>query len=219
VQATDESVDNDLLHRFPDNRRAFTTLRPGVGVAHWLQNGVEQEMPCGPEDRCRLVFRLRLQHANGTVETVIKAGDELTYRPTEGVSGCSGPASGAIESTMPDRLQDAWLDWTRSICQVTTGQTAPTNAFFQTEGEALDSLAGGSYDLAYSAVGYRPGFQPDDERDMVPVPVGLNAVVVAVGGGYLVEDGSWPVDLARPPPTSSSPTRSWPSSSASSRGP
>jgi hypothetical protein len=98
---------------------------------------------------------------------------------------------------MPDRLQDAWLSWTRDVCQ-TTDSPPPTSAFFAPEGTALNSFAAGEFDLTYSAVGYRPGFDPPTRRPMVPVPIGLNAVVVAVGGGYPVVDGSWPTDFPKP---------------------
>ena len=183
LSPVDESLDDNLLYRFPDSgpehgRRAITTLRPGQGTANWRLGGVEQSLTCDVDHPCQLVFRLQIQSGTAAPRTVIVSGPDLalTYRPETGVAGCTGPAPGAVESAMPDRLQDAWLGWTRSVCHTNGGQ-APTNALFQTEGEAIDSFAGGGYDLAYSGVGYRPGFEPTTPRPMVATPLALNAVV------------------------------------------
>lgn len=198
----DSSLDGDLFRRFPDagpeqGRRAIAILRPGVGPGNWVQNGVNHSLMCGPDDPCRLVYRIQTQTGADSPVEVVDEGPELQYRPVQGVVGCEGQSPDVVTSAMPDRLQDAWLSWTRDTCQQ-ANSPPPTSAFFEPEGNALDSFAAGEVDLTYSAVGYRPGFEPAARRGMVPVPVGLNAVVVAVGGGYPVDDGTWPENFPKP---------------------
>jgi len=202
LQEADVSQDSDHFYRFPDSgaeqgRRGIAILRPGVGTGNWRRAGVDFSLTCGPANPCRLVYDLFVQTGSADAVEYIRGGPELSYRPVEGVAGCEGSTADAVTSTMPDRLQEAWLAWTRDFCG-RASSPPPTTSFFQPEGDALRHFAAGDYDLGYSAVGYRPGFQPETERPMVPVPIGLNAVVIAAGGGYTVGDGSWPQDLPRP---------------------
>jgi len=112
----------------------------------------------------------------------------VTYAPAGITASCSGFASDKVRAVGPDRLGQANVDWDRGACASGSvgGGKAPVSDSSLQEGTAvLATFASGEADLAYSAVGYgATGFTPPVDRPYVAVPIAVNAVVVASGGGY-----------------------------------
>ena len=40
----------------------------------------------------------------------------LTFKDTDPIAGCGGPATGILQSGGSDRMQDAWISWTLNEC-------------------------------------------------------------------------------------------------------
>jgi hypothetical protein len=166
---------------YPGGERAEARLRVGVGTTVWEFGAGEQAtMTCDPEHPCPLVLRIRT--TSGSAYTT----RELTFTYDDPLIGCGGTATDVVSTEGPDRFADAWATWTFAACEVPGATGAPTRMSFPGEGTALSSFAAGTADLAYGAAGYAtPGFEQPVERPAVRVPVALNAVVLALGGGHL----------------------------------
>ena len=102
-----------------------------------------------------------------------------------------------------DSLEDAWINWTSAACKLPGQVGALTTANFAGEGAAVSSFASGNLDLAYTALGYNADAKlaPADaeaKRPAIAVPIGLNAVVLGLGGGYIDGTGRLrPYDAAQ----------------------
>ena len=119
---------------------------------------------------------------------------KLSFKDTDPIAGCGGPAPGILVSGGSDRMQDAWISWTLDHCHE-AGQTGgASRAVFNGEGAAVNSFATGKIDLAYTAAGYGnevgllDAANRQSPRQAVAVPIGLNAAVIAVAGGHQDKD-------------------------------
>ncbi len=162
----------------------------GSGVINWQeiqgQKVTDRSLTCDVDHSCALVVELRLgDHWQPYVFT-------LAYEKIDPYAGCGGPAASVVETGGSDRMLDAWVAWTRQECAKPGRSGAATRASFVGEGNAVDSFAAGTIDVAYSAGGFdadmglqsppRPG-QPSAVRNSVAVPVGINAAVLGISGG------------------------------------
>lgn len=170
-----------------------TTIRVGSGVVAWTSpDGQQRTLQCDETSPCALVVELKT--SSGGVVSWIPWSTKLTYLPSDPIAGCGGPAAGILSTGGPDRLNDAWVSWTLQGCRRPGQSGAPTRGIFSGEGEAMLAFDSGQLDLAYTAAAYNPkiGFVPDTglpRRAGVPVPVGVNAVVLAVAGGSVGTNG------------------------------
>jgi hypothetical protein len=204
--SSDATRTGATLHPMPNATRMLGAIRVGVGTT---QPSEPNEVPltCDPDNPCMLV-------AFAPVSPGVWAADTHTLsfaRPDPAAAACgTGSATGAISTIGPDRMSAANVAWTVAQCRA-TGDKKSSNfvaAAADAEDEdapageqrALADLAQGGRDLAYSAVGPgTPGFEPTDERDVVAVPVAVNAMVVGLAGGYQTQNATdWPARLPHP---------------------
>jgi hypothetical protein len=195
------------LHPMPDGSRMLGSIRVGVGTTEPSEPPNEVPLTCDHENPCTLVAFAPISPGVWATDTVT-----LSFAPPDpAAAACgAGSAPGAISTIGPDRMSAANIAWTVAQCRATgdkkssnfVGAAADTEDPNAPAGEqrALVDLANGGRDLAYSAVGpATPGFEPSTQRDVVAVPVAVNAMVVGMGGGYLVENPTdWPARLPHP---------------------
>lgn len=195
VTSSASTANHAGLYVLPDLSAAVGSYRVGVGRVTWSRGAVEHELTCNTESPCRLVASMRL--SNGS--SVIDSSTLLTFSDSSPVASCGGVSPDALDSAGPDRFIDTWARWTRSQCEA-TGDRASTNAVLAGEGLGLDSLAAGDVDLAYSAVGAAiPGRESTvAAKPAIAVPIGVNAAVFALVGGYPDQNATdWPIGLRR----------------------
>ncbi|MBX3315056.1 MAG: hypothetical protein KF906_12140 [Actinobacteria bacterium] len=183
------------LYVLPDLSSAVGTYRIGVGRVTWSRGAVEHELTCDSETPCRLVVAMRL----GDGSSVVDSSTLLTFSDSSPLASCGGASPDAIDTAGPDRFIDTWARWTRTQCQATGGK-ASTTAVLAGEGLGLDSLAAGDADLTYSAVGSAmPGRDSGiAAAPSISVPIGVNAAVFALVGGYPDPGATdWPIGLRR----------------------
>jgi hypothetical protein len=195
------------LHPMPDGSRMLGAIRVGVGTTEPSEPPNEVPLTCDPDNPCTLVAFAPISPGVWAADTVT-----LSFAPPDpAAAACgAGSATGAISTIGPERMSAANIAWTVAQCRVTgdkkssnfVGAAADAEDPNAPAGEqrALADLAKGDRDLAYSAVGPgTPGFEPSTQRDVVAVPVAVNAMVVGTGGGYLVENPTdWPARLPHP---------------------
>lgn len=164
-----------------------TSILVGTGKVDWSYNGSARSLTCDSTSPCVLLMEIKM----GTPATWVPVGQALTYRPDDPVAGCGGPATGSVTSAASDRMTEAWAQWTLAECKAPGRSGAASRSSFPGEGEAVSSFDDGSVDLAYTAVGDDAdvGFvkldpaAPKPNRAAVMVPIALNSVVLATGGG------------------------------------
>lgn len=190
----------------PDGSEAFGKIQIGVGTAtHTKFVGTPQEVTynatCDPDHPCRLVVSGVILTTTG-LKSVFDTSTQLTFRTASKISGCDGFSPDAVSLALPDRLANLWAGWTVAQCQTSASHLAPTRSAFVDEGSAVTGFASGDGDAALAATGYRsPGFEPGAKRPYVATPLALNAVVLAVGGGYVPSPSdNWPNDPSNPLP-------------------
>lgn len=185
-----------VVNPLPDRRSAVGTLRVGTGRVEWgpATDPKQFSLSCDAANPCRLV--VQVQTSTGT--SVIDASTILTFSDSSPQGACGGAAAGVLSSAGPDRFIDTWARWTRTQCEA-QGTKASSNAVLAGEGAGLESFAAGQADLAYSATG--PAIPGRDltaaPRASVSVPVGLNAVVIGMLGGYASDAADWPSGIPR----------------------
>jgi hypothetical protein len=179
------------------------TYRIGSGVTQWVDTNTNKTitLACDQSNPCSLVVELELSPVNGQPAQWKPFVFPITYGTTDAVAACGGPAESALTTGGGDRMQEAWVAWTLAACKRPGVHGAPTLANFGGEGNALSQFTAGSLDLAYTAGGYdkdmatgsdaqAPGSgltTPDvTPRPSVAVPLALNAAVIGVGGGHIV---------------------------------
>ena len=160
----------------------------GAGAIDWvdLSSGASNSLVCGPDNPCTLLVEVLLG-PTGQPGKWIPFAEPVTYAADDPFGGCGGPADGVVTSGGSDRMSDSWVNWTIGECKLPGRSGSATRVSFVGEGAGLTGFASGSLDMAYSAGGYDPqmGLVPSDPppRAAINVPVALNAVVFAVGGG------------------------------------
>ncbi len=169
-------------------------FRAGYGRAEWQYDGQPRSLDCDADHPCAIVVELLI----GTTTPVwTPFVIEVTLRNDDPIKACGGVAKDALQSGGSDRMNDAWVNWTLAACRRPGSAGAPSRATFTGEATSASSFATGAADLTYAAAGYDDDValvSPDvvpaaDRRAMVPVPVALNAAVLAVGNGYLSQSG------------------------------
>jgi hypothetical protein len=204
--SSDATRTGATLHPMPDASRMLGAIRVGVGTTEPSEPN-EVPLTCDHGNPCTLVAFAPVSPGVWAADTVT-----LSFAPPDpaAVACGAGAATGAISTIGPDRMSAANVAWTAAQCRATgdkkssnfVAAAADTEDAEASAGEqrALADLAEGDRDLAYSAVGPRtPGFEPSTERDVVPVPVAVNAMVVGLAGGYQTENArDWPARLPHP---------------------
>lgn len=181
------------LYPMPGGRTAIGTYVVGVGTAVWgPENGFE--LTCDSTNPCQLVASIDTNRGH-----LIDSSTILRLTDASPLGSCGGTRDEVLESGGPDRFIDQWASWTRDDCAA-SGEKAATNAVFAGEGLGLEGFHDGSLDVAYSGTGsIVPGREPAEARAAVSVPIGMNAAVFAMVGGYLdLQASDWPANLRRP---------------------
>jgi PBP superfamily domain len=204
--SSDATRTGATLHPMPDATRMLGAIRVGVGTTEPSEPN-EVPLTCDPDNPCTLVAFAPVSPGVWAADTVT-----LSFAPPDpaAVACGAGAATGAISTIGPDRMSAANVAWTAAQCRATgdkkssnfvaAGADAEDPEAPAGEQRALADLAKGNRDLAYSAVGPRtPGFEPSTPRDVVAVPVAVNAMVVGLAGGYQTENApDWPARLPHP---------------------
>jgi len=180
---------------YPDGSTSVTRLRVGTGTAQWgpAEDPTRFSLTCDPSNPCRLVVSTLLSS-----QRIIDSSTLLTFADTNPIGACGGTEPDAPTAAGPDRLTGAWIDLTRAKCQA-TGSKVSTQSVFAGEGDGHRAYASGLADFTYSAVG--PTFTRPSAaatRSSVSVPIGVNAVVIGVLGGYATTETNWPSGVAKP---------------------
>jgi hypothetical protein len=176
----------------------------GQALAEVGQGGEQQAFPgisvnCLPSQPCTFAVAIWTENVltPGQIGTPVQSsvyfvGIPVTFSDASAGLACSGPAPGQIQSESPDRLGETLTQLGIDACK--SGYAGGQGLTFNlgsgtTDDEALCAFAGGSVDLAYSAVGYgQQGspFSPANcaggaapQRPYVAIPIALNAVVFA----------------------------------------
>jgi hypothetical protein len=146
---------------------------------------------CLPSEPCTLALAVWTENVlSPGQDNVYFLGVPVTFLDSSAGLACNGPDPGQINSESPDRLGETVTQWGIDACQsgLAGGHALTFNlGSGNSDDEALCAFAGGSVDLAYSAVGYgASGFSPancqggaQSARPYVAVPIALNAVVLA----------------------------------------
>ncbi len=171
------------------------TLKVGVGVVQWDFNGTPQSLTCDQAHSCTLVVELYTGPSD-QAPVWVPVPFDLAFIDADPVAGCGGPSVGALSGAASDSMSDAWVRWTLATCNQEGTSGAWTGMSFAGEGDAVSRFAQGQLDLAYTATGYDPDVGlvdtasvPNGPRPAVAVPIGLNAVVLGLGNGYVGGDG------------------------------
>jgi len=170
-------------------------FRLGSGVVTWTDvlAGQPASLTCDETHPCALVVELLLSPSVGARAEWRPFVSTISYGNADPIAGCGGAAPGVVSTGGSDRMADAWINWTIGACAQPGAHGAPSRASFVGEGNAVQQLASGALDLAYTAGGYdeamglSPPLDPSapngGRRAVVAVPVAVNAAVLAVGGG------------------------------------
>jgi hypothetical protein len=179
------SVDSAVVDQAATPAGNSMSIRVGSGVAAWPIEAPTNSLTCDADNPCTLV--VELFGGPGPVVWTPWTTD-ITYRIDDPIAGCGGPARGVLATGGSDRMSDAWVNWTLAECKRNGRTGAAGRGSFQGEGLSLDSYTAGSLDLAYTALGYNADadLRATDAipRKSVAVPIGVNATVLAVGGGF-----------------------------------
>ena len=184
------SVDSNVFNEAQTELGDQLSIRVGAGTVAWPVEAPTTTLTCDADHPCTLVVEL----LGGPDGTWAPWTTELSYRVDDPVAGCGGPAPGIISSGGSDRISDPWVAWTLDECKQPGRQGAAARASFPGEGTALETYSTGGLDLSYTAAGYDttvgllPKTDPPPARASVPVPLALNATVIAVAGGVRTAD-------------------------------
>lgn len=186
------SVDINVLTQAQSPQGNVMSMRVGAGVVAWPSASPQYNLTCDADNPCELV--VQLFGGPGPVAWTPFTTD-LSYRIEDPIAGCGGPAAGVLATGGSDRVSDAWVGWTLEECHQPGRVGAPGRASFLGEGAAMAAYNSGNLDLAYSALGFDQQAKlagadvtADTARKSASVPVGLNATVLAVGGGIRDKD-------------------------------
>lgn len=184
--------DGDTLTTATQPAGETFTMYVGTGTASW-ESVIDQQvktLTCDYQNPCDLVVEVRGTDVD-SVTRWVPFVQPLTYMATDPIAGCGGPAEGMLATGASDRLGPTWVDLTLDQCRSGAQSGAATGASFSGEGDAMDGFSRGQLDLAYSSVGYDEAAglgrgtasDPLTPRASAAVPIGMNAVVLAVGNG------------------------------------
>jgi hypothetical protein len=153
-------------------------------------NGIS--VNCLPSEPCTLALAIWTVNVEAPGQSsVYFVGVPVSFQSSSAGLACNGPAPGQVASESPDRLGETVTQWGIDACEsgLAGGQLLTFNlGSSNSDDKALCAFAGGSVDLAYSAVGYgqqgsdfspsncQGGAQP--ARPYVAIPIGLNAIVL-----------------------------------------
>jgi hypothetical protein len=187
----------------PGNFEVTDTVSIGTGTAAWRVNTTERgpdgrliqetvSATCDSANPCVLLVEVKRGSALVGVATV-----PLTFADEVAASGCQGRAPGVLRFAGPHRMPPAVREWNRGTCALPASPGLAVSGSGSGETDALEQFAAGTADLAYTGLGY-PVAEPA-QRPLVPVPVGINAAVLAVAGYYkeTFESPGRPIDDVR----------------------
>jgi hypothetical protein len=189
--SADTAAVNSNVYTGAQGAGSITTMRIGTGAVNWtnIRTSAPESLTCDLADPCTLV----VETLSGAPATWVPTTFPITYRNDDPIAGCGGPATGVLATGGSDRMEDSWVKWTLDECKKPGRSGAAGRASFQGEGAALTSYSSGSLDMAYTSAGYSStvGLVSKDTtpRPSVPVPIAVNATVLAVGGGTVNPDG------------------------------
>ena len=143
---------------------------------------------CGPGDRCSIgfTFQFLADPVNFVFDNI---GDvtSLAFTPKEppAVEGCGAPREGRfVDAVGPSRLARSEVGWASQRCQ--GGKAQDLDYVVVDESAARDQFRDGQGDVFFGGGGVTEDEDPAaaGKRKSVPVPVALNAQVLAVIGGF-----------------------------------
>ncbi len=185
-------------------------FRVGNGVAAWTDNdGNSQNLTCDETHSCVLLVEVRYspgKDASGApLRQVWKPyAFPIGYASADPLKACGTPRVDPVGTGGADFMQDAWIAMSLGFCAANGANGAPTRASFVGEGTAVTQYSNGALDLAYTAGGYNKdmatGSTPQSglitsdtpHRPSVAIPVALDAAVLGVAGGQIVESHKVP---------------------------
>jgi hypothetical protein len=148
---------------------------------------------CLPSQPCTFAVAIWTEIVKSPGQVAVYfAGVPVSFVDSSAGLACTSPAAGQINSESPDRLGETITQLGIDACR--SGYAGAQGLTFNlgsgtSDDEALCAFAGGSVDLAYSAVGYGEQGSPflpancpggaAPQRSYVAVPIALNAVVLA----------------------------------------
>src|SRR5579864_2810736 len=144
--------DNFTLSNAPEPGGETFQFHAGSGTVQWtnLDAGTPESLTCDETNSCDLLVELLFSPSKDAAAKWKPFVFPLSYGASNPIAGCGGPAQGALASSGPDRMDDAWVTWTLATCHVPGAPAGPpTTASFLGEGNALTAFAGGAADLAY----------------------------------------------------------------------
>ena len=188
------AVDNSMFTFAPTPEGETFALRVGLGVVAWKDGVEDRLLTCDATNACSLVVQLLM---GAGVPSWTPFVFPLTYQLNDPIAACGGVAPSVLATGGSDRMADAWVQWTLGSCRRAGSSGAPSRASFTGEGLATSSFAAGGIDLAYTAAGYDDTvglvpadiIPPADRRAMTPVPVAVNATVLALANGIPGNNG------------------------------
>ncbi len=158
-------------------------FRVGTGTTDWPINSTTRgTITCDTATPCALV----VQYVIGA--EYFFTSIRLTFAESDPLKACGGADPAILQSAGSDELIDTWGRWTRAFCGLPgSAGAASVGSFGGGEGPAVSGFSSGLNDLAYTAAGYDPTIALQGpgvgQRNAVPVPVALNAAVMATGSG------------------------------------
>lgn len=170
-------------------RFEFTLIIPdqGQNVIPPTDGGNTNEINCSPGHTCSFGFEYRYTPATpGAKLTTMWDVTSLTFKENaipQGVEGCSEPQAGRlIDAAGPVRMSDAAAGWAKERCGGSGAQDLSVTQMDDVQ--ARDTFRAGGADIFFGAGGVTAEEDPKAaaKRKSVPVPLGLNAMVLAVYG-------------------------------------
>jgi hypothetical protein len=171
----------------PDGRFEFTLIIPPDGDNDFPASPPRtNEVNCTPGHPCSLGFSYTYRPPGGSITTVYDA-TSLSFTPKEpnSLDGCTAEKEGKfVDALGPFRMVDSEIAWVRDRCG---GTKAPDlDLTVMDDVTARDTFRQGQGDVFFGAGGVtsEEDTAAAAKRKAVPVPLGLNAMVLAVKGFY-----------------------------------
>lgn len=192
--ASTEGVSTKTFQFAPTPEGETIFMRVGTGVVAWQDvtspTFEQRTLTCDAKNPCSLVVQL-FTGPIGQAPVWRPVVIPLTYAEVDPLAGCGGAAAGALTGSASDAVSDAWIRWTLDSCGTKGPPGAWTTMSFGSDEDAVERVAAGSIDIAYSTNGESAGFleKVENPRSLVAVPVALGASVFGVGNGFIDDAG------------------------------
>lgn len=171
----------------PNTRLEFTVFIPAEGDNVFPPAGPRKnELNCSPGHQCSIGFMYQYRAPSGDLTTVRDVTSlSFTVKDPEAQLGCTAEQEGKyVDALGPYRMVEAETAWARDRCGGTQAQDLDLTTMDDVT--ARDRFRAGEGDIFFGAGGVTSEEDPKAaaKRKAVPVPLGLNAMVLAVDGQY-----------------------------------